>query len=147
VDKKRDLETNGYFISPVRGGQPRKVYYTPDGRTIKAIPSMREYQYTDENGEVVSGERDANYDKGWLDRPPKELKPYCPYCDRWHDTEAEIEACAAKHKKLETWGMQQARRMHPKDFETFDKITAMENRISGLESGLGEILSLLREKK
>jgi hypothetical protein len=144
-DKKQLLEIQGYAIVRPTGGQPRKTYYTPDGRKIRAIPCMREYQAT-VDGVIETGERDANYDKGWLDRMPTELKLYCRHCDKWHDTEQEIEMCAEKHKKLETWGMQQARRMHPQDFETVDRFQKIEDRVGGLESGMNEILGILRGK-
>lgn len=132
MNKKEMLENNGYVFTPPSGGQPRKTYYTPDGRIIKAIPSTREYQSKNDDGSIDIGERDANYDKGWLDTMPAELKLYCKHCDKWHDTEQEIEDCYLKHKKLETWGMQMARKMHPKDFEAADKIANLEDQIAKL---------------
>lgn len=144
--KKQLLEAQGYMIVQPTGGQPRKTYYTPDGRVIRAIPSIREYQWTNENGSLEMGERDANYDKGWLDVMPTELKLYCRHCDRWHDTEAEIEMCGEKHHKLETWGLKQARKMHPQDFETLDRFQKIEGEVAALKNDMGEILSILRGK-
>ena len=132
MNKEGQLEAAGYYFSAPTGGQPRKTYYTPDGRKIRAIPSMREYQMKHEDGTMETGERDANYDKGWLDQMPTVLKLYCKHCDKWHDTEKEIEDCGLKHKKLETWGLQMARKMHPKDFEAADKIASLEDQISRL---------------
>jgi hypothetical protein len=94
------IEKSGYGITGDIGGLPRQTYYTPDGRVIKAIPSLREYVKKGKNGEAVeTGTRDANLDKGWLLTPPTELKLYCSGCDMWHDTQEEVDACIAKKKK------------------------------------------------
>ena len=90
----------GYGLSGDIGGLPRKTYYTPDGREIKAIPSLREYAKKDKKGEIIErGTRDANLDKGWLETIPQELKLYCAGCDMWHDTQEEVDACMEKKDK------------------------------------------------
>jgi len=91
--KKIELEAAGYGLNGYIGGLPRKTYYTPDGRVIKAIPSVREYVLKRDGKVIEKGVRDANLDKGWLETKPAVLKPYCKGCDRWHDTEAEIAGC------------------------------------------------------
>lgn len=147
-EKRRQLlETQGYVMGETWGGPRKKRYYTPDGRVMFAVPSEREYQRKDENGKIIEqGIRDANYDKGWLDVMPSEKKLYCQWCDKWHDTEDEIEDCKTKHKKLETWGMNMARKMHPKDFEKADKMAALEERINKQDDKLDAILKALEAK-
>ena len=94
------IEASGYGITADIGGLPRQTYYTPDGRVVKAIPGKREYVVKDKNGKVIeSGTRDANYDKGWLPAMPTEFKLHCSGCDRWHNTQEEIDACISKKKK------------------------------------------------
>ncbi len=97
--EKTDIKRQGYAIT---GGLPRNTYWTPDGRRIEAIPSMRTFNQKDEEGNVIgSGTRDANLDKGWLLAPPSDPKPYCAGCDNWHDTEEEVTLCIAM-KEVET---------------------------------------------
>ncbi len=106
---KELIKRQGY--API-GGLPRQIYWTPDGREVRAIKSEREYNIKDEEGNVTgSGLRDANLDKGWLLTPPTDPKPYCAGCDRWHDTEEEVTLCIAtkqeKAKKWEDWARKQ----------------------------------------
>jgi len=149
AQKKAMLEAQGHAIGKVWGGPTKKKYYTPDGRVIFATPSEREYVIRDADGNVIEqGIRDANYDKGWRETPPSESerKLYCKYCDRWHDTEKEIEECGISRKKLETWGLQQARKLHPKDFEKYDKIMALEERVDNIDAKLDKIIAALGGK-
>lgn len=87
------------------GGIPRKLYWTPDGREVRAIASEREFIKKDDEGTVIdSGIRDANLDKGWLTQPPQNPVPYCSGCDKWHDTDEEVTLCIAeKQKQAEKW--------------------------------------------
>jgi len=99
-EKKKLVASADFGISGDIGGLPKTTYYTPDGRVIKKIPSWRQYVIKDKDGNVIeSGTRDANYDKGWLPIMPTELKLYCSGCDRWHDTQEEVDACIAKKDK------------------------------------------------
>jgi len=108
-------------IGPIKqwGGQPRKVYYRPDGQVVKSIPAYREWSKK-EDGEILTGTRDANYDRGWLDAPPKEPKLTCPHCRKWHDTDEEIAACKVKQQRLIDWGLKYAKQHHPEAFEKTD---------------------------
>lgn len=91
---KRQLQSEGTALVSVWGGPQKKRYYTPDGREVFAVPALREYVKKDAEGKVVGeGARDANYDRGWLESMPTELKPYCAGCDNWHDTKAEVSQC------------------------------------------------------
>lgn len=93
------IEASGYGISGDVGGLPRTTYYTPDGRVIKAIPSLREYVKKKDGKVIESGTRDANLDRGWLLQKPTELKLYCSGCDMWHDTQEEVDACIVRKNK------------------------------------------------
>ncbi len=80
-------------------GLPKTIYYTPDGRIIRAIAQMRGYVVKDKDGKVTgTGRRDANLDQGWLSTRPTVLYPYCPGCDRWHENLTLVEACIVKQK-------------------------------------------------
>ncbi len=81
----------------VTSTQKKQIYWTPDGRKLTLAPLMRGWVKRDAKGkEIESGIRDANLDKGYLLNKPIELKPYCPHCDQWHDTEKEIKECGRK---------------------------------------------------
>ena len=95
------IEAAGYGISGDIGGLRRTTYYTPDGRVIKAIPNMRDYVLKNKDGKVIdSGTRDGNLDRGWLLQMPQIKKLFCPSCDRWHDTQAEVKACKVTQDRM-----------------------------------------------
>ena len=93
------IESTGYGISGGIGGLRKQTYYTPDGRTVCAVPCMRDYVKRKDGKVIESGTRDANYDKGWLPVMPTELKPHCEHCGDWHDNQEGIDACETKKKK------------------------------------------------
>lgn len=129
------IEAAGYGITGDIGGIRKKVYYTPDGRKILAVPCIRTWVRKDEKGKVVdTGERDANYDKGWLERPPENPKLYCRGCDRWHDTQEEIDACIASKDRLIKSMERKTRKEVTNESEEKDKeIHALNERINRLE--------------
>ena len=95
------IEVAGFGLSGDIGGLRRTTYYTPDGRVMKAIPQIRGFVIKDKDGKVIeTGTRDANLDRGWLSQMPQVKKLFCPYCDRWHDTQVEIEACKIQQDKM-----------------------------------------------
>lgn len=95
------IEASGYGLAGNIGGLPRQTYYTPDGRIIRAIVATREYIKRDKDGKVIeTGTRDANFDKGWLPVMPTELKLYCSGCNKWHETQREVDICVEGKKKL-----------------------------------------------
>ena len=113
------------------GGVLKKTYYTPDGREIKTSPAMRTFA-NPATGE--GGIRDANYDKGWLDQPPVNPLPYCTACDKWHNTQEEVDKCiAARKKAAKIW----ERKANKENGES------MEKRVTGLEDSLKRIENLL----
>ena len=121
------IEAAGYGLSGGIGGLPRTTYYTPDGRVIQSIPSMREAAIRDRAGHVVrTVVRDANLDKGWLLSPPARKKPFCPTCDLWHGTQREVAACAEKRRQL----IQRAERKTQK--EKFEHTASLEQQVAEL---------------
>ena len=124
------IEASGYGLSGNIGGLPRQTYYTPDGRPISAIPSWREYVKKKDGKVIEAGQRDANYDKGWLPVMPTDLKPHCPHCGEWHDTQEGINACAVKRKKQSEWGDRLARKA--KKQET-DDISSLKGEVAELK--------------
>ena len=116
------------------GGQPKQIYWTPDGRQIRAMPDIHEYALRDNKGVVISnGVRDANLDKGWLLQKPVELKPYCHQCDGWHDTKEEIRACELKYARLVAKHEEKAKKELGID------------RIGKLEADMGELKNLMKQ--
>lgn len=131
------IEAAGYGISGSIGGLPRTTYYTPDGRTIKAIPNMRERVRKDKDGNVIwHGTVDANLDKGWLLQMPEVKKPYCKFCDRWHDTTVEVEACGVTQAKM-------IERLAKKtQEEVTDRTTELEQKVADLEAMVKKLLEV-----
>lgn len=133
------IEASGYGVSGAIGGLPRQTYYTPDGRTVKAIPSLREY-VKKENGKVIeAGTRDANYDKGWLPIMPTELKPHCAHCGEWHDNQEGIDACAAELKRKKEWGEKLAKKYKKEEHED---ITSLKGEVAELKEMLTKALGV-----
>jgi len=134
------IEASGYGVSGAIGGLPRQTYYTPDGRTIRAIPSWRDYVKKVDGKVVEAGTRDANYDKGWLPVMPTELKPHCSHCGEWHDNQEEIDACAIEQKKRQEWGDRLAKKARKQET---DDITSLKSEIDKLT----EMVKKLTEAK
>lgn len=128
--------TQPLIIGESIGGQPRKKYWTPDGRELLKAPNMR--------GTTNGGVRDANYDFGWLPVKPTELKPYCPYCDKWHDTQEEIKECGKAKKVLESQYAKLAKKMRGKETEDKDReIDTLKKQIEKQSAEMVEIKALL----
>ena len=134
------IEASGYGVSGDIGGLPRQTYYTPDGRTVKAIPSWRDYVKKKDGVVIETGTRDANYDKGWLPIMPTELKPHCPHCNEWHDNQEGIENCAIEKKKRIEWGERLAKKYKK---EEHDDIASLKSEIDELK----EMVKKLTEVK
>ena len=141
-----DIETlteKGSRIKGDIGGIPRQRYWTPDGREIRAIPSMREYLDRSVNP-PVSGIRDANMDRGWLLQKPPILKPYCPHCDNWHDTQKEIDACGKAKKAFQN----KYNRLAKKELKP-NMDSTLEQRLSRMEKAIetmATVVSQMAEK-
>ena len=129
------IEGSGYGLHGTIGGIPRKTYFTPDGRVIKAIPQIRGYIKRDKDGRIIEqGERDANLDKGWLTEMPKEKKLFCQSCDGWHDTKKEIAACRKKQEALIGKHFRKAKN------EEQEKTQNLENEVAELKAMVAKLM-------
>ena len=61
-----EINVEGVTIGEVTGGAKKQKYWTPDGREVWAVPSMRGYVIRKNGKQTSSGIRDANLDQGWL---------------------------------------------------------------------------------
>ena len=91
VDKKA-LVGQGFALGTPTGGLPRKIYYAPDGTMKGCVPGY----LSDGRGNL----HDRMLLDGWSLTPPENLKPHCAGCDKWHDTQAEVDTCIKNKKKM-----------------------------------------------
>ncbi len=147
VDSKEAIGSQGFGVTGHIGGLPRTTYYTPDGRIIKAIASMREFRKlvgVDGAGKNVyeGGVRDANLDRGWLTAMPEVPKPYCEGCDKWHDTDEEVAACIAiKEAKAKKWEAK-AKRMRKGEGEVQEaEIKELKSQVEELKDMVAQLLA------
>jgi len=144
AEEKIQISQKGYADV---GGTPRTRYWTPDGREKIAIACMRGFNRIEDGKVVESGVRDANLDKGWLPYKPEILKPYCPNCDKWHDTKKEVTECGVKKKAHDTAWEKKAVKMKKDESSDFNKV---KEEVTELKSDMADIknmlLQLLKEK-
>ncbi len=142
IASKETIERVGYGVKGNIGGLPRKTYYTPDGRVIKAIASDRNYRKL-VDGVWEEGVRDANLDKGWLTSMPTELKPYCSGCDQWHDTDEEVNACIEKKKaQVKKWLAYDAKIRKQGNVQTDDtEINELKGQLEELKDMMAKLLA------
>lgn len=145
--QKAELESQGVTISEVFGGAKKSRYWTPDGREVRAVPSMRTWIKKKDGKVIDSGIRDANLDKGWLLQPPTKLKPYCPHCDNWHDTQKEIDECGAKKKVFDNKWAAMAKRMRRDEGGEVEKIKAEVLELKSDMTDIKNMLAQLLERK
>ena len=146
VKEKQDIKRQGFART---GGIPRQTYYTPDGRQIQAIPSIRQYNTKDESGEVTgTGTRDANLDNGWSLTPPKRKKPYCAGCDNWHNTKEEVIKCIAqKQETAQKWNEWANKQQASEAMERGKELEELKLEVLELRGELREVLQALKEAK
>jgi len=144
--EKKDIKRQGFAYT---GGIPRQLYWTPDGREIQAIPSMREYNRKDEEGNVIgTGTRDANLDKGWLLSPPKDPKFYCAGCDKWHDTEEEVVKCIAeREEKTNKWNEWARKEKEGESMAQGKEIEELHTEVYELKGMIHELTQMIKEVK
>ena len=138
------IDKEGFAKTGDFGGQPKTTYWTPDGRKIRAMPDMHEYTRRDKDGKVIdSGVRDANLDKGWLNYKPTSLQLFCPHCDRWHMTKADVDTCGKSKKRV----ILKAERLAKKEMKLTDdgRVAKLEQRVDGMDSKLDAILAALKK--
>lgn len=139
--QKRMIAAQGYGPSGKVWDKGKRVkYWTPDGREIIALPSVRGFIRKDKDGKVIeTGTRDANLDKGWLLAPPTDPKVRCTHCDKWHDTQEEVDGCGASTRAFISHKAQQVK----KEFGIDEPVSRKE--FEELKGGLDEIKQLLTE--
>jgi hypothetical protein len=126
------IEASGYGITGDIGGLSKTTYWTPDGRMILSVPSIREYQVKKDGKVIRQGTRDANLDRGWLLQKPQILKPHCNGCGNWHDTQSEVDACIIKQKEY----LDRMERLAHKEAEK----TSLEKQVADLQEMVKKLL-------
>ena len=142
-EARAELAGQGVAISGDIGGLQKQRYWTQDGREIMAIPAIRTYRRVRDKKIVGEGVRDANFDKGWLLQPPAKLKPYCPHCDKWHDTQKEIDDCGEKKGAFNKKWMAKAKKM--KHQEGDGEVEGLRTEVSELKSDMSDIKDMLTQ--
>ena len=139
---EQTLEQEGSAITDIRDKKtgkllvnnriPRTRYYTPDGREQWKIPQHHERQ----DGVVY----DVFIAEGYTLTPPVNPKLYCKGCDKWHDTQEEVDACVEKKRKFAEVMQRRAEQDLAKEQRTKDKT------IADLEAKVDKLTKLLEDK-
>ena len=148
VASKQEIESFGYGLSGYVGGIRRTTYWTPDGRSFQAIPSIRDYQIVKDGKVIETGQRDANLDKGWLLAKPTVLKIHCLFCDGYHDNQTQVDACEVMAKKLKAERQsvidaEIAKDKAERDSEVNKQIAERDKKITFLESQLVKLTKMV----
>ena len=113
------------YIKEMPKGVPRTKYYTPDGREEWKIPLHR----TRSDGVVY----DLFLAEGYTLTPPENPKLHCSGCDRWHDTQTEVEACIRERADFMNAMNKKAQEEYAKEHkEKDDKIAELEKKLDSL---------------
>ena len=150
-DIKQKLETEGHAFGGITGGPGYTTYWTPSGKKMRGIPSIREFVYTDpDTGEKETGTRDATPgQRGWLTSPPQILKLDCISCKRWHDTQEEVDACVAAKaelaREMEEQGMADYAQERLIADPNTERIDALQGQVDSLVQGQDRVLELLEK--
>ncbi len=141
IKVKEELEPAGYALASTWGGPKKKRYFTPDGKEIWAIPAIREFVRKDAEGKVIeAGERDANYDQGWLETMPLQPKLSCPTCGKWHDTEEEVNQCKLKRENYLNEWERKAKRLAKETKEEQGEIGELRTEVAELKALLAKMI-------
>jgi hypothetical protein len=125
----RDKKTGKLLVN---NRTPRNRYYTPDGREQWKIPQQRERR----DGVIY----DLFLAQGYTLTPPENPKLYCSGCDRWHDTQEEVDACVGKKRKFAEAMQRKAEQELGKEQQVKDKT------IADLEAKVDKLTKLLEDK-
>lgn len=139
AEERKQIKEKGYADI---GGLKKNKYWTPDGREIIAVPNMRTYIVKNEGKVIEQGVRDANLDNGWLLQKPQVLKPHCPYCGKWHDTQEEIEECKTKRQAFNKKWEKMAAKMRKEQTSDADNL---KEKVEGLEADISQIKDMLAQ--
>lgn len=142
---EQTLEREGSAVTDIRDKKtgkllvnnrtPRNRYYTPDGREELKIPQHHERK----DGVVY----DIFLAQGYTLTPPENPKPYCSGCDRWHDTQDEVETCIEKKNKFISLmnrksGRELIRERKEKDTKISDLEAKVDKLTKLLEANIGK---------
>ena len=132
MDKKQAAKA-GFGITGDIGGLKKRKYWTPDGREILQVPQIIETVNTKTK---EPGERDGNLDR-WLGSPPENPVPYCPHCDKWHDTEELVEECKGRTEaRTRKFDKKAKKDLGKESTDRLDRLEEMMGKIlEGLEHG------------
>lgn len=142
-DVVAQLQSSGVALKEVTGGVRKNRYFTPDGREVWAVPSIRNFIRKKDGKVIGGGTRDANLDNGWLLQPPTEPKLRCFHCDKWHDTKKEVDACGAARKASADMWQKRAQAMKRK--EGGGEIDEVKADVSELKSDMSDIKKMLAQ--
>lgn len=152
IASRQEIESFGFGVTGYVGGLPKTTYYTPDGRSFRAIPLIRDWQKLNDEGKVIAkGTRDANLDKGWLLQMPAVLKIHCLFCDGYHDSQTQVDTCevVAKKVKAERQAVidtEIAADKAEQDKEISKQIAERDAKIGFLESQLAKLTKMMEER-
>ena len=65
---------------------------------------------------------------------PKRKKLYCPGCDRWHDTQKQIDACVLSSQRFVKVAEKQVKQ------EQIDENTELKKRLADLEAKINKLM-------
>lgn len=138
MEIEQTLEQEGAAVTDIRDKKgklvvpnciPKQRYYTPDGREEWKIPQHRERQ----DGLVY----DVFIALGYTYAPPLNPKLYCKGCDKWHDTQEDVDACVGKKRNFAEAMQKRAEQELAKDQRGKDKT------IAGLEAKVDKLTKLM----
>ena len=132
-----------FSATSATGGAQKQAYWTPDGRRLVLVPQIRQFvKKNDKNEVIASGTRDANLDKGYLTHSPSESerKVFCRWCDTWHDTQVQVDACKVVYDKL------QAHREAIAKQELANEVVEKDREIDSLTNRVAQLEKLIKEK-
>lgn len=132
VEAKKQLQQAGSIMSEMPKGIPKVKYYTPDGREELKIPQQRQRQ----DGVIY----DIFLAQGYTLTPPENPKPYCKGCDKWHDTQEQVDECIGKKTQFVELMNRKAQYDIAKEQREKDK------RIDELEIKIDRLTKLLEAK-
>ena len=141
---RRQLSSTGVVLNGgVWGGAKKQMYYTHSGDEIWAAPSIREWIKQDEHGQTTDwGTRDSNLDKGWLLAPPAVPILHCKGCDKWHDTQADVDKCIeTKARVARKWETRARKQMGADSQGSAAEVAALTNQVEELKAMVAQLIS------
>ncbi len=136
MNKEKQLAQQEAGVIPISGGMPRVTYYAPDGTSESLIPNYI-------SGVDLKTKTKVTYDRNILGglslTPPTVLKPHCDGCQKWHNTQKEVDACIKK-RKADTlkWDKKMAKQFPKEGGEMSDRMDKLEGMFEKILEKLNE---------